>query len=401
MLIKREGLHSVFEARKAGEQIAVYRKKMKYTQEELAEKLGVSSQAVSKWENGNAMPEVALLAELSETLACSIDSLLTPMPCEICQGGFDYEFTALPKAPVSEYLGPEWPKSIAEAAILAALKLFMGLEIRRDFMNKQINDDEEYIMQAAFSNICFGYSWARQEHVRDCFLVYGLGFDVYKKADYTEEQFALLARKQIENGYPVIIYPGVYTDVIFATGYSNNGKVLKGLVFLDGDDAKNAKIDFTALRNYDGWYAAASEMLLVKPSKEKISLERACVNALRRAIMLLTNTEQVRRPSDVTATVYGYGTVVYDSWMKMLEGENKRRVDNLTSLFPHVFIHYEGKLRTKQFFERCVHIISGIDQPLLASAIKQYNEMIGFANEMNNICMKQNEFSASDINEKR
>ena len=45
------------------------------TQEQLAEKLGVSPQAVSKWENAAAMPDIALLPALSEEFGVSIDEL--------------------------------------------------------------------------------------------------------------------------------------------------------------------------------------------------------------------------------------------------------------------------------------------------------------------------------------
>ena len=51
----------MFDVKKMGEQIARLRKGNKYTQEQLAEKLKVSPQAVSKWENGNAVPEIPLL----------------------------------------------------------------------------------------------------------------------------------------------------------------------------------------------------------------------------------------------------------------------------------------------------------------------------------------------------
>lgn len=45
---------------KIGKQITLLRKEHGYTQERLAELLNVSAQAVSKWENGRALPETAL-----------------------------------------------------------------------------------------------------------------------------------------------------------------------------------------------------------------------------------------------------------------------------------------------------------------------------------------------------
>lgn len=56
--------------------IAIYRKEKGLTQEELAQILGLSFQAVSKWENAQSMPDIALLPELSRTLEVSIDKLL-------------------------------------------------------------------------------------------------------------------------------------------------------------------------------------------------------------------------------------------------------------------------------------------------------------------------------------
>ncbi|WP_091233008.1 helix-turn-helix domain-containing protein [Fontibacillus panacisegetis] len=56
--------------------ICIYRKENGLTQEELAQILGVSFQAVSKWENAQTMPDISLLPELSRTLQVSIDKLL-------------------------------------------------------------------------------------------------------------------------------------------------------------------------------------------------------------------------------------------------------------------------------------------------------------------------------------
>ena len=61
----------MFDARKTGQRIAALRKENGMTQEELAEKLDVSPQAVSKWENGNSMPEVALFFVAVRTVRVS------------------------------------------------------------------------------------------------------------------------------------------------------------------------------------------------------------------------------------------------------------------------------------------------------------------------------------------
>ena len=59
-----------------GKRISEYRKKKNLKQDELAEMLGVSAQAVSKWENDISCPDISLLPELSRILGISIDEIV-------------------------------------------------------------------------------------------------------------------------------------------------------------------------------------------------------------------------------------------------------------------------------------------------------------------------------------
>lgn len=59
-----------------GEKLKNYRKQKNLTQEEAAEKIGVSGQAVSKWEKGECLPDVYNLKMLGKIYQISVDSLL-------------------------------------------------------------------------------------------------------------------------------------------------------------------------------------------------------------------------------------------------------------------------------------------------------------------------------------
>ena len=58
-----------------GKNIAKYRKAKGLTQEELGAKLGVTNQAVSKWESEVSMPDVMLLPEIANALNITLDNL--------------------------------------------------------------------------------------------------------------------------------------------------------------------------------------------------------------------------------------------------------------------------------------------------------------------------------------
>lgn len=60
-----------------GNRITKYRKSKGMTQEALAEKLGVSSQAVSKWETDTSCPDITMLPKLCAALGITTDELLT------------------------------------------------------------------------------------------------------------------------------------------------------------------------------------------------------------------------------------------------------------------------------------------------------------------------------------
>ena len=59
-----------------GEKIAKQRKEQNYTQEQLADILGVSRQSISKWESDVAYPETDKLIKLGKVFDCSMDYLL-------------------------------------------------------------------------------------------------------------------------------------------------------------------------------------------------------------------------------------------------------------------------------------------------------------------------------------
>ena len=61
---------------KVGRFIAALRKEKNLTQEQLAEKLGISNKTVSRWEQGKGFPDVSLLQELCELLDISVSERL-------------------------------------------------------------------------------------------------------------------------------------------------------------------------------------------------------------------------------------------------------------------------------------------------------------------------------------
>ena len=60
-----------------GETIRKYRKEKNMTQEEMANRLGVTPPAVNKWENGNSYPDITLLPPLARLLDISMDDLFS------------------------------------------------------------------------------------------------------------------------------------------------------------------------------------------------------------------------------------------------------------------------------------------------------------------------------------
>lgn len=62
---------------RTGQNISAHRQRLGWTQGELARRLNVTHQAVSKWENGVAFPDISTLYELSRLFGVSMEQLLT------------------------------------------------------------------------------------------------------------------------------------------------------------------------------------------------------------------------------------------------------------------------------------------------------------------------------------
>ena len=84
-----------------GERICEYRKRRGLTQAALAEMLGITDKAVSKWERGISSPDVSLLSELASALDVTADELITGGDCPL--GDTGEKFISLEKYLMGEF----------------------------------------------------------------------------------------------------------------------------------------------------------------------------------------------------------------------------------------------------------------------------------------------------------
>ncbi len=99
-----------------GEVISHYRQVNKMTQDEFAARLGVTPQAVSKWERGNGLPDISFLTGIIKILGISADTLLD-LEEKIVENGNLIAVTEIRNNLVAEPLVLEFGEAIIPAIV--------------------------------------------------------------------------------------------------------------------------------------------------------------------------------------------------------------------------------------------------------------------------------------------
>lgn len=222
---------------KIGKFIAQCRKDKNITQEQLAEKLGVTNKSVSRWENGKNMPDYSILKELCNILDIDVNEFLSGekiQKSEIQSHSIENldlilkEYYKMKKQRNLFKLITIIVGSIAISLVIVFSCIFMfmgGLnkeEIITDTSKYQevigINADNKYKDKWGMSEEIFPKS-INQLNVKDFKMVYLDAWDKqylsYLVVDYTEEEY----NKEIErlNSYGIEDYTGYYGT----TGFTN------------------------------------------------------------------------------------------------------------------------------------------------------------------------------------
>lgn len=91
ILICRQGIYEILNQEdydmltEFAERFMRLRQDQGYTQQKIAEKLGVTPQAVSKWENGTSLPDTEMIRSIAQLMDCSTDYLLDHQPSAFSQ----------------------------------------------------------------------------------------------------------------------------------------------------------------------------------------------------------------------------------------------------------------------------------------------------------------------------
>lgn len=108
-----------------GQFIAECRKKKNMTQSQLAEKIGITNQAVSKWETGKSMPDISIMLELSEILGITVNELLSGKELTEMEEKRENDYNTIATLVTKSEL--ETMQMIAEILILASIIIAITL----------------------------------------------------------------------------------------------------------------------------------------------------------------------------------------------------------------------------------------------------------------------------------
>lgn len=140
---------------KVGEQIAVLRKGKGLTQSELGERVGVSFQAVSKWERGETLPDITILPDLAKILETTVDYILLGSE-KIIEYKGRFTITDIKKGlsclkNSGEYLGTE---NIIYRAAIKGVNRELNTDIEEAFTNDYAF--EAFLAEAIIQNLISG-----------------------------------------------------------------------------------------------------------------------------------------------------------------------------------------------------------------------------------------------------
>ena len=235
-----------------GKRIAILRKSNNYTQETLAEKLGISPQAISKWETGMGLPETSMLMTISELFNMSIDDILQPDK----KSSNVYNFMVTNQTPpiannldfiprVERWEPPEncdmwysFPTMIATA--LCSIEAYESGNFETLTM-ETLNHRYYDIMH--ITGIGYGFLWNTPRHIIEelwkihdnadmadrAMKYYGRNYLWLTNENSTREDIRRFILWSISNGRPVIMdHAGDMPEYDLITGYADSGDTLIG-----------------------------------------------------------------------------------------------------------------------------------------------------------------------------
>ena len=137
-----------------GRRIANLRKEKNLKQDELAEMLGVSPQAVSKWENDLTCPDISLLPKLAQILSVSVDELLSgkeepPVKILPVEQRKDLKDMLL-RIMIDSHIGDKMRVNLPVALVQVALD--MGMEMPQ-FLSQSSDSSTNESIKAALNRI--------------------------------------------------------------------------------------------------------------------------------------------------------------------------------------------------------------------------------------------------------
>jgi len=137
-----------------GTRINEYRRQRNITQEQLAEAMGVTSQAVSKWENDISCPDISIMPQLADYFSVSLDRLIRgeePMRPQVLPGNARKDInTMVLRIVIESSDGDRVRINLPVPLIIAGLEMGLPMAGMNIGGNESINNA---MQQVDFSNI--------------------------------------------------------------------------------------------------------------------------------------------------------------------------------------------------------------------------------------------------------
>lgn len=238
-----------------GEHIAMLRKNAGLTQESLSERLGVTPQAVSKWERGAGLPDISVLMDLAFALDVNTDDLLKPTETPIrafmrSNKGLltARKISGVPK--ISRWDAPQGCDMFYSmpAMIAAALCKIEAAErgdhepLSYEMLNSRFCE-LMHVMGLGYAFLWFENRnlaeelWRAFDYgdiIKRAMNYYGRDYLFLKEDDATPQQRKQLLVWSIDHGHPVVMEgAGGIAEFSVITGYADGGDTLIGWTYCE------------------------------------------------------------------------------------------------------------------------------------------------------------------------